>query len=659
MDILGERQGGIFEASILAIWAKIGAMTITMSLDSFAFVAPILSLAPWFLVVIYLIPIIGTAVSLVRRVRSLWSFGGDIRKYIPNNPFSRRMKSWSQAIRAWWGQQSRNKSRHVWPVNIQLGRWEYLFGHLRDYTIGVFMTGGAIFYLTLCLLVGTESVGIYFDRAFYFGFFALLSLFTYRRHVSTGLKMTEFIRVNPTVHPQEFFNIYYQHLGPLNKPIPEHATRVVDPEDVSYLTGEKPTQGYGRLLYGFYDTAIFARSAYKALQQIGIVYGRDSFDVWAELWGSRMIQLFHSSLKLVGSEKFKDIDGKIILVFNHKSHLDFVLNFFILSQIRLKDGRRIRPRYMAAKDHFVDNKFIYSGLGVGRLIESVDMVFVDRKGRGADAITQAAHVLVDRDVSIAMYPQGTRAYGNVDWAGERRDAGFYTTGSARRLRDELGHLKKGVGFLALDTAIELGKRGSDKPVHLVFIGIEGTANLVPKGSVKIQTESEVTFTVGDSLTIYPHEVEGYEKPQKIGLVSERHRRYGEHLDALMTEINHKMVSALDLHAKLTERFLQDLRTKDLAQGEDLLTIQKKLVASDQRDELLPFKILDRIYALDPTYWPANLKRAATLFSTEATLSPSLGAFNEELVDFLLKTRGRLMKAETVAESKQQKAKKTS
>lgn len=610
----------------------------------------------WFIVVIYLIPIIGTLVAMGRQVRSLWSFGGGVRDRIPTNPVSRTLKKWSLAIRTNWArfQEKWGSKFRVYEVNAIFGRVEYLFGHLRDYTVGVIMTAGAVFNLTMCMLVNSQSISGYFYDAFYCGVFALLSLYTYRRHVNAGLQMTEFMRTNPWVHPQEFFDHYYRRLGPLNKPIPSKAERVVNPQDVSYLTGKAAEIGYAPILYGFYDTSIFARSAYKALQQLGPIYGNEVFDVMASLWGSRVIQLFHSQLRTYGTEKFCDIEGKVILVFNHKSHLDFVLNFFALSKARLKDGQPLRPRYMAAKDHFVDSKIVYEGIGVGRLIESVDMVFVDRKGKGADAIQRAAEILSKKDVSIAMYPQGTRAYGNLGRHRERRDAGFYTAGSAKSLKQELGHLKKGCAFLALDTAIELRRQGRGDPVNLVFIGIDGTADLVPKGSNKVRTESDITFTVGDVVTIYPSDVSNYEKPGPNGAKTDSEKNYQRRIDELMRIINDGLIKALNLHSRLIDRFIADLREESLAPSANYLTIKNHLVAWDQQGKLLPFQILDRIYALDPSYWNSYLEIAANLFAVEYPIQDRLRGLNDDVVDYLFETRGKLMKRATMSEKKRER-----
>ncbi|HEX5035898.1 MAG TPA: 1-acyl-sn-glycerol-3-phosphate acyltransferase, partial [bacterium] len=406
---------------------------------------------PWLVVVMYLVPLIGTLAAMRRRVKAVWSLGDSLRRLFPEDRFYRWVKRWETGYRNWRAKYRIGSIIDLDRLNLFAGKAEYAFGHLRDYTIGVYMMAAFVTDLTLMLFGSHETRAHRFLSMFYHGTFALLSIWTYRRHVSTGLHLTEFMRVNPLVHPQEFFQHYYRRLGPSNVPIPAKAERTVNPTHISYHSGKPSLQSYWLLMKGFYDTAIFARSAHKALDTIGREYGREVFDVMASLWGSRMLQVFRAKLVVEGVEKFHNLSGKIVLVFNHKSHLDFVFNFFALSSTHLASGRRIRPRYMAAKDHFVDNRIVYAGLGIGKLIEANDMVFVDRKGKGKDAVLDACRKLGDKDIEIAMYPQGTRAVGNFGPDGERMDAGFYTTGTAKSLKDDLGHLKKGCAFLAIDT----------------------------------------------------------------------------------------------------------------------------------------------------------------------------------------------------------------
>lgn len=574
----------------------------------------------------YLVPIIGTLASMRRRAKTVWSIGDSLRRLLPEDRFYLRTRDLLEKYKTWRTRHPIAKYINHELLNLTAGKIEYAFGHLRDYTIGVYMMAAFVVDLTLMVFAGAAEPHLRaqrFPSLFYHGFFALLSLWTYRRHVAAGLQMTEFMRVNPLVHPQEFFDHYYRRIGPAAVPVPARAVRVVDPTNISYLTGSKPRLRYWPLLHGFYDTAIFARSAYKALETIGPDYGREVFDVMASLWGSRMLQLFRGRLTIEGVEKFHNLSGKIILVFNHKSHLDFVFNFFALSSTHLAGGRKIRPRYMAAKDHFVDNKMVYGGLGIGKLIENVDMVFVDRKGKGKDAVLDACRKLGEKEIEIAMYPQGTRAIANFGSRRERLDAGYYTTGSTKSLKEPLGHLKKGCAFLAIDTATAVRERKI--PVHLVFIGIDGTATLVPKGSVKVQTEGAVKFTVGDTFTLRPEDVEGVDRADLV--------------ERLQTEINRGLVRALSLHERLKGRFLKQVRESDWVPKDQILKLNHRLGQADREEEALPFIILDRIYALLWEEQSAFLKE----FSHRLVEGIELESLCDKVTDQLFRHRGKELK----------------
>jgi len=591
------------------------------------------AIIPWLVVVMYLVPIIGTLAAIRRRSRAIWSLGDSLRRLFPEDRVYRRIKSWEAVYRNWRTRHPIGSLIDLNRLNLFAGKVEYAFGHLRDYTVGVYMMAAFGIDLTLMLFGSHEARATRFLSMFYHGTFALLSVWTYRRHVSAGLQMTEFMRVNPLVHPREFFEHYYRRLGPSNVPVPSVANTTVDPTNISYHTGKPPRQSYWLLLKGFYDTAIFARSAYKAMETIGREYGREVFDVMASLWGSRMLQIFQTKMTVEGVEKFHDLSGKIVLVFNHKSHLDFVFNFFALSSTHLASGRRIRPRYMAAKDHFVDNKMVYSGLGIGKLIEANDMVFVDRKGLGKNAVLDACQKLGNKEIEIAMYPQGTRAVGNHGPQGERRDAGFYTTGTAKSLKEELGHLKKGCAFLAIDTAMAI--KDSGRPVHLVFIGIDGTANLVPKGSFKVQTEQTVKFTVGDIFTLQPQDIEGIERGDE---------KYTVLVEHLQHEINDGLVKAIGLHDKLKNRFLKEARENGFIPKDQILVLGHKLQQTP-----LGFVVLDRIYALP---WEEQIVFLKEL-GRQLIAGETLDALRDTVTDRLFRHRGKELKTIT----QQEKAKK--
>ncbi|MDO8643356.1 MAG: hypothetical protein Q7S00_00100 [bacterium] len=162
----------------------------------------------WLLVFIYIVPIIGSFLSMARRLRLLYSFGESLRSLFPDDKVYRRIRDWQKEVSDWFSSHSIRQRTHLERLNLLAGQFEYAFGHLRDYTIGLYMVGMAVYEIMLMVLGYETLYGTHISSVFYHSFFALLSLFTYRRHMATGLRIFEFLRVNPAVHPEEFFNHY-------------------------------------------------------------------------------------------------------------------------------------------------------------------------------------------------------------------------------------------------------------------------------------------------------------------------------------------------------------------------------------------------------------------------------------------------------------------
>lgn len=594
-------------------------------------------MSEWVVVLVYLVPMLGTVAQMWRRAGHIWRIGESLRALLPEDRLYRKVREWDTRFVSWKIRHHLASYTNFQRWNLIAGRIEYAVGHLRDYTIGLWMMAAFVFDVTIMIFGDPPLRADRFPRLFYHGFFALLTLWTYRRHVGIGLQMTEFMRANPDVHPQEFFDHYYRRLGPLAIPIPEAAANRVSPAHVSYRTGRPPQRTVWIWIHGAYDTAIFARSAFRALETMGPAYGREVFDVMAALWGSRMLQLFQAELRVRGIEKFGSLSGQIILVFNHKTYLDFVFGFFALSSARRADGRRLRPRFIAAKDHLYDNRLVHSGFGIGKLIESVDMVFVDRKGKGKQAIEEASRKLADKEIEIAMYPQGTRALANYGAAGERLDAGYYTTGTAEALKKEFGHLKKGCAHLAIDTTRLLKGR---VPVHLVFIGTNGIATIQPKGSYQIQTEGIIDCQIGDVLTLEWSQVKDLDDEARAHFV-----------DELQGKIDLGLVKALNLHESLRRRFLAELRQRRPLSADQLLKMNRLLTQAEHRKDRTPFKILDRIFALPAEEQPEYLERFSRDFVDDQDLMPLLC----QVTDTLCHQRGREMKRVVLEEGRRQVA----
>ena len=72
-----------------------------------------------------------------------------------------------------------------------------------------------------------------------------------------------------------------------------------------------------------------------------------------------------------------------------------------------------------------DVKFQGKGCAISQA--SASLLSEEIKGKSIEDLKKAARFLVEKNIDLAIYPQGTRAEGNVDRTFKRRDAGYYTT----------------------------------------------------------------------------------------------------------------------------------------------------------------------------------------------------------------------------------------
>ena len=217
-------------------------------------------------------------------------------------------------------------------------------------------------------------------------------------------------------------------------------------------------------------------------------------DMAATIFGGEILSQLCARVEVKGLEHLDHIEGPVIFISNHQSFIDFAIVPFVLGVVSVDRQRDFRPKYMAARDHFYDNWSLYRLLGLGRAMEAVGTIFVDRKAKKDQptrAVDEAVEAMIQKGSDILMFPQGTRAYGNIDEHGRRLDAGYYTTIREKDVEKELGHLRKGAAYLAIDAAFQLAKEG--KKISIVPIGIKGAGIIAPRG--KMRFERGVTVKV--------------------------------------------------------------------------------------------------------------------------------------------------------------------
>ncbi len=458
-----------------------------------------------------------------------------------------------------------------------IGKIEYPLSPWRDFFFSFFLVFIGAYHLLF--------LSNFFDGFLFLTFFFLSQINWYYRN-KFRLNLCRWVLKFGEIEPNYFFKIYYRGIGSFFSPL-SLSPPTIPYSLLDYRTGKPPRKSYLPLLRNMVDTLTLAKLAILAMKKLPSKEGIDSFDLFARLWGSRFVARTHLKLSTQGIEKIPPFQGKVLLVFNHKSYLDFALTFFALGEIRNR-SRHLRPRFIAAKDHFIDNPILYSWIGIGKCIEKAGMIFINRqKGKGWLAMQQASQKLIEEELEVAVYPQGTRAWAMVDEKGGRRDAGYYNTFSKKSIQDPHGHLKIGSAQLILDTAWALQEKKAD-PLQVLFIGIEGTANIGPKKSFLIQTESEVQFKIGKCWKVELPENVTIENPQGKTPQNDSQIKYLEILNQFQRTIDTELEQTIKWNETLIERFSNYNNDK---------SIRELLISSNEKEQNIPLMILDRIYTL--------------------------------------------------------------
>jgi len=183
-----------------------------------------------------------------------------------------------------------------------------------------------------------------------------------------------------------------------------------------------------------------------------------------------------------GVDRLEALDGPVIFVANHQSHLDMPL---LLSA--LPDRWRHRAVVAAAADYFFDTrvKGALSALVLGAL--PVERGRVDRRP------LEQARALLDDGWSLVIFPEGGRSPDG--WAQRFRGGAAYLS------MNERGQAKLGGGRSELSAA-EGGTTSGRRPMHggfpVVPVHLDGTGRVLPKGA-KRPSRAAVHVTFGSPL----------------------------------------------------------------------------------------------------------------------------------------------------------------
>lgn len=445
-----------------------------------------------------------------------------------------------------------------------------------------------------------------------------------------GLKiLQEFARLNPKVHPNEFFDHLYRRLGFLPHRVPRKALKMIRPHHLDFKENKSPFLSFWILLHGIYDTFLFATLAYKAYRWNGAQYIRTAGSGLSIIWAARLAQLARMEVVVEKSPR-ADISafrGKQIYAITHKSFFDFCLAPLVYFQENSDESARsFVPSIMVAKDHFRDNPFLYYILGFGKMLEAWGMVFVDRKssrpGKAERAVGLTVKKLLSSDMSFSIYPQGTRAYGQRDRNGSRWDSGYFCVGNAARIKKDGGYFKKGVAFVALETAVSLSKLRLGNGVQVIPVAMEGTGIACPKGSLKVQTETKVVIKVGDPIVVDLASLNGFKDLSYQEAFA--NPQFKEKVDQLAAQIDETLQKLLEIKTRLERRFFTDIRgIVPPNQMEEVAIALKEW----RRSGVIFYTILDCIYSLPQKHWRNLLVELAHALRHEKSAEALTGLRN--------------------------------
>ncbi len=499
-------------------------------------------------------------------------------------------------------------NRETLPLRTSLfaGKIEYFLGPIRDRLFPVLFIGSFCYVLIFeyAKLSSEHEVLVY--TSVYLFIFLLFSFFNNKRRTQIRLKMTELARLHGNIHPQDFFNQYYRMLGLGSTLLPASGFRLLEWENADFRSGEKAKLVFWPMISAALSTNTLARLAILAFRKNrNPKIGRDCFDGLARIWSTRLTQVFKCRLFAQGMEKIPVLQGRTLVILNHNSYLDFVLNFFAMGKVGVgpiqeeseQRSRQLRLRFIAAKDHFVDNPVIYSWISLGKVIENAGMILVNRrkKGEGWKAMQEAARKLVESDVEVAVYPQGTRAHLLRTSQGKRWDSGYYTSFNAKSKKLS-SHLKPGTAHLILDSLIQLRDKGHSH-LNVLAAGIIGAGTVAPKGSIRLRSQSEICFNAAPLWQISTEFVAGIKIPQDKTAQNPAEELYFQKANELQDLIDEKLVEALQWHDRLLDFLISEM------QAMKFLLVDREMIQhfcqnAKKTEQKLIFMSLERILCLE-------------------------------------------------------------
>ncbi len=437
----------------------------------------------------------------------------------------------------------------------------------------------------------------------------MISRITRKRRVR---ELLDFVAAHPGLHPREFFYYWHRRYQPwrfrfttveaLCQPhsggeggtpcgpacrqagLPGRGATLAPVIDFRKGASVPPRQSILPLLRALWSTWVIAGAGLYARRKWGDEYLHRIANAMMILWCSRMCEVAQLRLEVEGLQHLDAIEDPVLVVCNHKSIFDFVAGPLALGLMPLPKRGPIQLRFMAAKDHFIDNFFVYRILKVGLVMKAIGMIFVDRRGKDRRAsVDEAVDQILSSGMDVVIFPQGTRAWPQVDALGNRWDAGYFAAGKKDRMAVMGGHLKKGAAHLAMQVA-------SRRPVCVLPVAVFGTATVYHKYSLKLQLNETIAVRIFE--------------PMRLASAPPDEGAYAAAVKDLHRRIDVAMMRVSGIIPRLEQRLLTDTR-RILRPGEFDEFVE--IVQSRRTiEDTLFFSVADQIYSLSKDYQHGRL-----------------------------------------------------
>lgn len=491
-------------------------------------------------------------------------------------------------------------------INRRFGQWEHLVMRPRDTLVTAYL-GGAILYHAFVPAADTTEWTHALVALIATALIAASALqASFRR--KGYLALIEFVRLNPRIHPKEFFDHLLCCSGIVRHALPERPFRTVDHLDMDFTGGREGFIDKREMFCGAWSTIWLGRLILLASKNYKESKLSQSAASLALIWAARIAELARAKVTVEGSDRVLPGQATNIFLFNHMSFIDFALAPIALSLVATQPKRGTEklsiPLFLLAKDHFLDNPFYYRVLGIGKAAEALGMIFIDRKGSGErerakSVAKEATSKLLSSGGGLMIYPQGSRSAPYLDRDGKRLDSGYYTVGSRERIKRDGAHLKKGAAYIATEATLSLASSGSDEEVRLIPVAISGTGMACPKGTPKVLSNVHIKLTLGETIVLHPSHVGDMTSPVGARPATPEEDAYFDFVGKLNARIDVSLKTSAHVHAILERRFFEDIRDMlDALQHEEIAVAIKPWRGEDY----LFHAILDAIYACSPTRW---------------------------------------------------------